>query len=705
MPKRQPSTPPTRRPLRGGGRRRQREADVLAQAIVEAQAAAKPPLMARRPSRSARPVRLDPNTHGFTDAQIRPLERGAASRAGRQTAPLRICLGMLAFAGLCWSAIRVGGMPRHGVVGFAEFVAVAAALVVIGVSWSSVDRSKRWRLVGAALSGAVWVSWTVRAGIHPRQLLALAGLAVVWSAYWLRLVRLPDPDGPPTDTPAPVPQGKSVAELWNAHVGNTTGEHGPGPLAGAKIMDHKITEHTIELAVRLVPGKQHLGMVQSKLPLLTTALGEPMENLIVEAHPEIKDPGMIRFQVVTKSPIRESVYFNGPRWDGGNIPLGPYADGDGELMYRLYSRNSIWGGFALGSTGSGKSRMIELIALCARAMGNTVIIYIDGQDGSSSPILMEQALWSGGLAEATEILAGVEGMYRAGGRYNRAHRLSGFTPSPEYPGVLVIIDECHLVFADKLIAKRWGTIARGGRKLGIAVLAASQYCDLPVFGNDDPLRSSLYKGNKLVMRTDSKQIKGLVPGLDVDPGDLPEIPGYLYTVQSKMLGGRTAPGRVMHLPDAQDIADDASIPVPTLEQWMGRTPGIQLDKVRAKAAGAAFLNRAEIAAGRMAVLLAEMDGDTEPPVPAEPELVAAAAEFGRAPSFPSSAILTAATPALTASQQTVYDAIRGGATRWQDVADTTGLQQRRIRDLVKDLEAAGLVKNSRNSYTLTDGSH
>jgi hypothetical protein len=646
--------------------------------------------------RRRQPVRISPS------ADVRLPDKTAMERVGKQSAPLRIALALLGVAGLCESAIRMGRMPVRPVMLFAITVAAVAALAVVANVWGRVDPSNRWRVLGAAATGFVWLPWTVRTGVGWLQVAVLGVATVVWSAYWLRLVRLPAPDGPPVEAqPVVRLPGQSIVELWNANAANKTGEHGPGPLAGAKVLDHKFTEHTEDLTIRLVPGKQHIGMVQARLPLLSTALGEPMENLIAESHPKFKDPSMIRFQVVTSSPIEETVYFDEPRWDDGRILLGPYADGDGDAFYRLYTRNRIRNGFILGTTGAGKSRVAEAIALTARAMGNTVIVYIDGQDGSSSSVLMEYALWSGGPDEVPEMLAGLEGIYRNSQKYNRAHRLNGFTPTPERPGILVIMDEAHLVL-NAAVAKRLDPLARGGNKLGMGFLLMSQDSGVNVFGGLDSLRGAVM-ANKIVMRVESNIAPQLVPGLELDPRTLPEIPGYLYTVASKALGGRTAPGRQRYLPDAEDKAAEPSITVPTLEAQMVRYKGVQPHPKdsRWRAAGDAFLRRYELADERRAALLADLDEGDDESAPRLALLDDAGGEFGHAPAFPR-ADTEPAGLVLSESQRTVYDAIVAGAGSWQDVAQTTGLKERQIRNVVKSLETEQLVTNARNSYKLTD---
>jgi hypothetical protein len=49
----------------------------------------------------------------------------------------------------------------------------------------------------------------------------------------------------------------------------------------------------------------------------------------------------------------------------GLINLGPFSDGEGFATWKLFTKDSMWGGFICGSTGSGKSRTIESICMAA----------------------------------------------------------------------------------------------------------------------------------------------------------------------------------------------------------------------------------------------------------------------------------------------------------------------------------------------------
>lgn len=395
-------------------------------------------------------------------------------------------------------------------------------------------------------------------------LLILGG--AVLSAPWLWHHRSrPHPPGDPEPDRA-----DAVERLWASHVADQG-----GPLAGAGLALVRPFEHGVTYRVQLVPGRQSLALAHGRLPLVSTGLRRPLDEIILEQDPDTADPSQLRLQVITRSPIRETVLFDRPRFDDGAILLGPHADGIGDAAWRLYTRNSMWGGFVLGSVGSGKSRLIEAIALTARAMGVTAIVYVDGQDGASSSVLWRHAAMRAGAADSTRTLAVIEQIMHDRQRHNVAHELSGFTAAADRVGILVIVDEAHVPFGQH--AERWAHIARAGRKVGLAVLAADQYSDLKVFGGMEPLRSSLLAGNGIALRTASRMAGHLIPGLALDPHDLPTLPGYGYLVAAPGSDARTAPFRARYLPDRDDKADDPTIAVPSVQQWFERIPAVQLD--------------------------------------------------------------------------------------------------------------------------------
>lgn len=255
------------------------------------------------------------------------------------------------------------------------------------------------------------------------------------------------------------------------------------------------------------------------------------------------------------------------------------------------------------------TRMLELLAIVARSVG-VVVIYIDGQNGASSPILWEHATWRGGPTEATTILRALTQGKDKRQVYNRVNGLTGFTPTTGFPGLLVIADECHEVVTPDT-AHQWANLARELRKVGGALVFASQFSGLETFGGSDVLRSCLIAGNAVALRTSSRLSAQLIPGLEVDPALFPKLPGYGYYVDAsgKL---RTAPFRCEWLPDADDKGRNPDIPVPTVEEWFDQLPEPELDDMTAAAFGEPFLNRHELAAERDAQDRAWLEGREEP---------------------------------------------------------------------------------------------
>ncbi|MGH8571638.1 MAG: hypothetical protein ACREX8_03555, partial [Gammaproteobacteria bacterium] len=382
-------------------------------------------------------------------------------------------------------------------------------------------------------------------------------------------------------------------------------------------LDHPTPfEHGNSYTVHLVRGKQNLAKAMAALPLLETALATPMEYLVLERHPDHpRDPSRLRLQEVTRSPIEKTVLFDRPRHEDGRILLGPHADGCGEAFLRLYTDNSMWSTSLTGGTGIGKSIGIGTVAISALDMRNTgqhtVLFYMDGQNGASSPALFQHATWPVGTDRALRMLSALERIADWRQKENRANGWSGFTPGEDRPGILVIIDEAHLILP--LAPLRFANAAKAWRKLGISFFVADQDSSLKTFGGEDSLRAALLGGNGLVMNVSSRIAGNLISGLDINPFDLPRIPGYAVLVAAAGSGGRTAPFRFRYAPDgtyrAKAEAVGETLTVPTIEDWFRRYPPLELDKGARRAAGRDYTQRHVIAEQEREDLLAFISAD------------------------------------------------------------------------------------------------
>lgn len=518
---------------------------------------------------------------------------------------------------------ELGGMAALGT----DVVAAGAAGGVW--FWLRNRIAARWQRraqLGAA-AAAGWAGLLPWVGAdQPGMYAGLVAATLGFGARWWQHHRpgYPDPPGQQQETAVPDPEpaapepeddGEDQAESedesvpvpeliqrWQANVACPG-----GPLPGAQLGDPEPFGNGEAYPVQLVPGKQTLGAAQANLARIAGGLRTSEQKILLEGKDD-EDPTRLELRVVRRSPIRTSVYFDEPIYRDGFIELGPYADGQSPgASYALYGPNSMYGGYVLGGTGSGKSRLTEGVAIAAMspAAPPTVVIYLDGQSGDSSPTLWQHALWSGGPDRAVTIAKALLRLMRYRGAYLQWRRRKGggggFAPTADFPGVLVVVDECHSIFdqAGELFAQ----LARQGRKNGIGILAASQVVTLDAFGTGgDALRSSLVAGNGIGLKTDSSVQKTIFPGLNADLTSLPPH-GYGYTTPGREVAHRTAQFRTRFLPDRGDAARlaESGTPLPdhirTVEQWGADVAGNQhLGDDAAEVLGQAFQRRNEIAA-------------------------------------------------------------------------------------------------------------
>jgi hypothetical protein len=408
------------------------------------------------------------------------------------------------------------------------------------------------RVLVGGLSTATWLTLSPY-GVGLPQIEILIGMDLALAARWWQASRIPYPGPPPTLTGDPAtdadatdrasltPPEQIIAD-WDEHLASKG-----GPAEGSRLWLPEETEHGWAFDLILRRGRQTVAELRNQLAKVASGLDIDVADLILEDHPLLKAPHRGRLQVITDSPITGDINFTGPRrivGDDGSVllELGPYADGAGEALWRLYTPGSMWSGVIIGGTGIGKSRVVENIVISALSGGDTEFWYIDPNRGGSSPALAKHADWFANADNADDVLNALLDILDGRGEENAYEGWTGFTPSPARPGLLVVVEECHRIFTPESAAL-WARVAREGRKLGVALLAISQYPGLETFGTKEALRSSVMEGNALVLRSTSNQTKQLMAGLELDPKTLPKIPGYAYTIGSEETGIRTAPFR------------------------------------------------------------------------------------------------------------------------------------------------------------------
>lgn len=639
---------------------------------------------------------------GKTAAQlIAEAEEKAAGRTfyrlRRHARPWLAAAGTAALAAAGWWADKLAGPLAVAVTAAAL---AAAGWLVWALAHTAIPSRLRGWSVACLTAGCLWLPPAAAAGPSWWAPASLVALTLALSARWWRSIRIPAPGSPPPPPEVNAGPAETIPSLWDAHVGSQT-----GPLPGSYLTGQTAIAHGEEYTCQLARGKQTLLTVLDNLPRVASGLDVPVQYLVPAPHPSDR-PSLLTLRVVTSSPVAGNVAFTRPRWSDGLVDLGPYTDGEGEACWRLCTPGdgdgdgSAWSGAVFGSTGIGKSRLVENLVTSALSSGLVVPWFLDPQGGASSPALQEHADWCVGIEDAPDMLAAVESVVTWRARENAAHGWTGFTPTVSRPLLLVVIDECHEVFRTSAQGAAWAKIARKCRKVGVSLVCLSQYAGLDSFGGSEALRSSVMSGNAIAMYAPSRQQGQLIAGLEVDPMTLPKIAGYGYIMGTSV--ARTAPFR------NRLISDPAG--------WFAAQPRPALDALSVKAAGAAYAARAgsveEVRAATRAEIDAFLSGpgpDLTPAAPAEP----AAGEFD-VPTFPRFRLLpggAAGAPepedsgratAPGSAAVAVLDVLAAGPAGTAALVQATGYSESRVRQVLNRLMEDGQVtRPARGRYELS----
>lgn len=480
---------------------------------------------------------------------------------------------------------------------------------------------------------AMLCGWTASMPFVPTTDQAGMWLALLGGTAWLSLSWWKEHDHPiPTLQPTPLDQdqeqerdegpeagtqggfGQQVLADWEAYVS------GQNILAGSHLSRPRRISNGWSFLLHLVRGKQQLDDARSAKNRIATALN--LDPSVVSFDLDNR-PGADRNTIVL-TVLTETVdnTYTGPvitRDDGEVcIEIGPYEDGhdserfhvlsdqlsDAELAAGKAPRGSMNGGFVLGTKGSGKSRLLELIAIGLRQLG-VEIWYLDPQEGKSSPAITAEADWPlAGLHGTKGAYSNVVDLWQAitaACEVREAEGVDepGFQHTRKRPAIMVIIDECHQVFqADNpetgvSFGQDFADLDRIMRKNGVGLLCASQSITQDTFGRGNKaavLRDGVSAVNVFLMAYGGKNLR-LAPGYDDQPcGDLPLNRGYGYNPRGARPQMRW---QSRHLEEPQP--------------WLAAYPPATLDQRVQKRIGAAYLHRFETAQENHAAKQAWLD--------------------------------------------------------------------------------------------------
>jgi len=316
-------------------------------------------------------------------------------------------------------------------------------------------------------------------------------------------------------------------------------------------------------------GKITAADAAAKAAQIALVYGLPPSSVVLE--PLLTgESDRVRVLVLDDNPLQEVHTYPGPSLDRGTgrFTIGQHADRT-SAEWELWRPG--WGachGMIAGTTGGGKSALLQVILAEARHCG-MVVPWLGDPDNGSNAWKDDVDCYAGSVPRIRRMLQAAEAvMLGRAARWSRQRVVgvnglsvrrdtSRFDPYPAEPMLLVVVDEAPEVLQDAECLRIIGRVGKRGRKLGVGVIIVTQVPSLDELGNALTVRSMLSSMNVVMFRTSDKfsaQMGSMIP---VDPHNLPkQWPdgsttaglGYLGT------GVRLAPFRCLWVPDGHNWA-------------------------------------------------------------------------------------------------------------------------------------------------------
>lgn len=280
-----------------------------------------------------------------------------------------------------------------------------------------------------------------------------------------------------------------------------------------------------------------------ELRLVETASALDIDDLDLITMEQL-GPRRGRISVFTENPLKKGTLF-GPQHvldpETGLAPIGIYYDGE-PAHYRFFLPGSgAVHSFVTGTTGSGKSRLLDGLLGIERRSPLVCSIVIDPQAGLSLPDWPDGVcVFAPGNAFGIVVLRAIHALMKERGqRYNRMKWVDDkgrtrvgrafFVPGDPDPLISITLDEAHDLLNDpeygEEAVKIIGDLAKEARKVGIKFRLANQSPNASELGGETLIRDLLQGGNNAVLRSGSSATGKRAAGsalAGVDPGAIPK---------------------------------------------------------------------------------------------------------------------------------------------------------------------------------------
>lgn len=416
-------------------------------------------------------------------------------------------------------------------------------------------------LTARALAVTAW--WTSTASVLPAQTRAIIGAvllapaAVTW--WWWRRPRTQPEDFRAlwdTTVVEAVPQLAGEWESWDQARG-----------VGVLTLEDTLASDAAKLDERVEHAlNQRRGTVTiSAVPELTVR----QVRVVLSSSPEERASRLHSWQ--------------GPTLTNGRCHLATRPDGaeDWVALRDVANGRARFGSLA-GPTSCGKGGAQRIIGLEAALDRDTLLLICDGKSGAGLPYLAAGAWWyARTTTDWEDQIAALDAILTSrADRYGRAG-LDSFTPGPENPHILLMIDELPQVVAAVPDAPRvLDRAAAIGGSLGISVVVAMQKADAVSWGGTTfsgksvatNIRQNFFGGGFRWIGPSkdgqARRANGQEDDMELDPRRLPSDTGWCYIIDP---GTAPAPTRTLWIPNRHDVtAKGAAAPYGTVEDWLER---------------------------------------------------------------------------------------------------------------------------------------
>jgi hypothetical protein len=393
------------------------------------------------------------------------------------------------------------------------------AAVIAGIA-VGVLAAVAWRhLLAAAVSAAVIPLMSAEQMAKPWPIVYLAAWLAVTVPWVRRHSWRPSPAAEPVS---------SDMELWNRHLAVRR-------LKDSWLADREPLPHGRRWTVMLPPGELEPRNVMTSHALIAGVWDKPMTEVFPEPYPDGRQSRCL-LTILDRDTLATTC-----EWDGtgvgadGLASVGRFADGMPARVRLFVRRDGTKHGLLAGTTGAGKSYMLDLLIRIALACPWPIVpVVLDPQEGQSLPQWRDKVLYAAGVDECAAMLAGLHAGMMDRSRHlgsveweDDGHPVRGMDfYDPELSGVPIvmpIIDEAPILLNDsqhgRAAISHLAVMSKLLRKAGGSLWLVAQVPLIAELG-DQVIRSMLRGGNVISMRTGDRVSAGAL-GLEADPSTLP----------------------------------------------------------------------------------------------------------------------------------------------------------------------------------------